>query len=706
MSSLCTTSSCVPQSLRESGEISENAGSSRLTLVDMLDELRALLQADWSNFRSNFEDMAQGHFRRQEHLILHWCEDMWHPETGKPASPQRMNFQKSSVSMMCVPPLRSGEHCPHEYFVDEDERTGDEDASITSLSEVVAPLEASLRRIEEGVVKCNDALLGHTKNSKMEGSLGPARCRTSFIEMSEVPAKDADPVWMSSQQSGSNSGMVPKIEAKWPVVHRDLMRSSSSEGSQVEASPKQIEAKLVENTRGFRKGASTGSHSQKQFALKMEHGSVLRRWVYSRCSGLIDKWFELKEPERNSCLARFVDGESFHGLCSMVILINCAVAAHNINSEMATLRDTSSTFWKVTELLFLAFYTTELVLKLLVHRLYFLCNEDMRWNLFDFLLIGFSITDQLLTAVQSKSGTDVTFMRSMRILKMAKILRAVRVMRMFGELRLLMNSLVGSITSLFWSICMLVTVFFIFALIFVQGATTYLITIEDDASNATLVSTKAAFGSVQVAMVTMFMVCTGGEDWKNFFDIISQAGAFHSAIFLFYVAFVQIAVLNILTGVFVENALKLAQPDRETMALEHRKIELEESNALRTICQEIDVTGSGTIKAADFYRQVANDKLKACLQVLGLNINDAQLFFQMLSTTDDEVDIEEFVSGCMKLKGAATSIDMQSVLFQTRLIHRTQQHFFKDCEATLRELVLCESKLQRLLGRIQNHREC
>jgi len=340
-----------------------------------------------------------------------------------------------------------------------------------------------------------------------------------------------------------------------------------------------------------------------------------------------------------------------------------------------------------------------------VHRLYFFCNDDMRWNVFDAFLIGFGIIDQILMAIQGNNdGTDVTFVRSMRILKMAKILRAVRVLRMFSELRLLMNSLVGSMTSLFWSICMLITVFFIFALIFVQGAATFLISMGDDASSVIVTNTQDAFGSVQIAMISMFMVCTGGEDWKIFYDLIKEAGTLHAAIFLFYVAFVQIAVLNILTGVFVENALKLAQPDREAMALEHRKLELEEANALRNICKEFDVTGSGTIKAIDFYRQVANEKLKACLRVLGLNIRDAQLFFQMLSTTSDEVDIDEFVNGCMKLKGAATSIDLQSVLFQTRLIHRTQQHFFKNCEAQLKEIAQSEERLRYLISISQDQR--
>ena len=53
--------------------------------------------------------------------------------------------------------------------------------------------------------------------------------------------------------------------------------------------------------------------------------------------------------------------------------------------------------------------------------------------------------------------------------------------------------------------------------------------------------------------------------------------------------------MNILTGIFIEKALKLAQPDRERLALELRKDQLKQVNELTALVKNLDVDRSGTI---------------------------------------------------------------------------------------------------------------
>merc|ERR1740138_1608490 len=82
----------------------------------------------------------------------------------------------------------------------------------------------------------------------------------------------------------------------------------------------------------------------------------------------------------------------------------------------------------------------------------------------------------------SGGGVNLTFMRSFRVFKMAKVLRAVRAMRFIRDLRLMLNSIMGSFTSLFWSFVMLLFIYYIFSLIFVQGCITYLVNSEQSES--------------------------------------------------------------------------------------------------------------------------------------------------------------------------------------------------------------------------------
>lgn len=152
------------------------------------------------------------------------------------------------------------------------------------------------------------------------------------------------------------------------------------------------------------------------------------------------------------------------------------------------------------------------------------------------------------------------------------------------------------------------------------------------------------------------------------------------SVFLFFVAFVQFAILNILTGIFVENAMKLAQPDRDAIALEHRKEQITTAEELRQVFEGFGGRKPGVLTKQEFTEQMRRGKLIAHLSTLGLDVRDATLFFGVLAASSDtqEVDINAFVDGCMRLRGSATSIDMQGLVFQTRLIHKCQRRLHKE----------------------------
>eukprot|EP00972_Heterocapsa_arctica_P049558 7294184-Heterocapsa_arctica.AAC.1 len=52
---------------------------------------------------------------------------------------------------------------------------------------------------------------------------------------------------------------------------------------------------------------------------------------------------------------------------------------------------------------------------------------------------------------------DVSFLRVMRLMKMWKLLRMIRLMKAFRELRLILNSVMGSMKSMFWAVVLILT---------------------------------------------------------------------------------------------------------------------------------------------------------------------------------------------------------------------------------------------------------
>jgi len=440
------------------------------------------------------------------------------------------------------------------------------------------------------------------------------------------------------------------------------------------------ELSLQDRTRA-KELTSQGSTVMKSPSMREMYRARMYQWL--------DWWMSLEEPKRGSGrLAKVALSKKFEALCALVILANAFFAAYTTNYEIEHLTEESTPFSNVMEWGFLGFYMVKLMLKFSVHRLFFFCNDDMRFNIFDSFLVLTSLYYQVSISLMSAGGIDLTYMRTLRILKLARILRVIRMARFFMELRLMLNSVLGSFISLFWAFVMLVIVFYIFGLVFVQGAATYLLNNGADIDSESLVKIHRTFGSVQRAMLSLYKATTGGSDWENLFDspLIESMGWLNVALFIFLIAFIQVALLNILTGVFVENALKLAQPDRDTLALEHRRKELVESQELREICMAMDRNESGTIDPQEFFASFRAGKLRAHLEVLGLHIKDADVFFQLLmaenDTTEQELDIDEFVAGCMRLRGSATSLDLQTVLHCIKV----QTSRFKHIDNRLNEL--------------------
>merc|ERR1719201_582068 len=65
--------------------------------------------------------------------------------------------------------------------------------------------------------------------------------------------------------------------------------------------------------------------------------------------------------------------------------------------------------------------------------------------------------------------------------------------------------------------------------------------------------------------MTLFYAVTGGADWEPLANPIKDADSFFYFLFFFYIAFAAFAVLNVLTGMFVDTAMQVAQQDEENV---------------------------------------------------------------------------------------------------------------------------------------------
>jgi hypothetical protein len=393
-------------------------------------------------------------------------------------------------------------------------------------------------------------------------------------------------------------------------------------------------------------------------------------------------------PLRNDPLSRFVDSHIFEVIINFVILVNCIYMWKSADDAMRSVHlDGTNPIEEIGEKVFIAVYAVEFLLRLARYHLYFFYDVNFRENWLDFFLLTLAV---LFEVVNNES--QVGWLRMLRILKIAKALRVLRVITAFKALRAIMTSLINSVGVLFWSVVSLAIFHFMFALVFVIQVTTYLQEQSLDEPivlpakpGAVLTSEEKLFkmfGSVGDTMLTLMGTSTGGDGWPVLYAVLEPTGWANQAFLLFFVSFSQVAILNIILGIFVDNAMKAMEVSKEEAAFDHQDQEDEIRENIEELCHEANGHRGPLISRYEFMKAInSHPTMRAYLSSVGLKLGDVMEFFNTLSTTKDqgtiEVDIEKFVTGCMNMKGTASGYDI-------KLLHSLVEDLVEDV-AEIRE---------------------
>jgi len=375
----------------------------------------------------------------------------------------------------------------------------------------------------------------------------------------------------------------------------------------------------------------------------------------------------------NTRLVRWVDSRPCECVCITVILANAMFMAFVADYTMSHLGSTEPNPIEKVEIAFASFYIVEISLRLVAHGWRFFVNNDCAWNIFDFGLVLLTVYDFALEFITDQGqDASMTFMRLLRVMKMMKMFRMIRILRFFRELRLLMRSIMGSVKSLFWSLAMLFFITYIFGLIFLQASATYATRLDADPEDTELLIKH--WGSVAKSMTSLYMSTTGGINWIDCAEPLAKTGNVFYFIFLFYIAFFMFVVINTLTALFVEATIENADRDSHNLIQEELAKKKSYIRDIRQLFHNIDSDDSGEISLFEFKDHLNSPWLYAFASALDLEASDIEEFFSLLSGEGCfQVDVDAFVVGCMKMRGAARSMDLLTLIHnQTKANHVMQ----------------------------------
>jgi hypothetical protein len=187
-------------------------------------------------------------------------------------------------------------------------------------------------------------------------------------------------------------------------------------------------------------------------------------------------------------------------------------------------------------------------------------------------------------------------------------------------------------------------------------------------------------------MRSLFMALSGGTDWVEYYDALVPIGV-PSNVFLFFIAFSQIALLNIVTGIFVDNALKIAEPDVQELADEHFNQDQEYAKELKDIIANGGTSEKTRLSKDDFEAVLKTGKLGTYFRFLGIDPiwskKNLPLLFervkeeQHLMEGEDEnaegIETTTFVERCLALRGNARSTEIMDLHDVVAKLQLTQE---------------------------------
>lgn len=559
------------------------------------------------------------------------------------------------------------------------------------LTAQLMPLHDSLKAIHESiscltnVVRKMESLPGTAAvNDRGQGTRIDARTEDLECFLTNRPSLSPN---LRGRQ-GADAGRQDSCSTNGAsVTRKDFGAEESIQCGQLSSRSSQSRRGLTLDA--FTWGASKAAHSRggsltlhdiaREGSLK--RGQVMMQNMADTLKGIFE------EPVRQGRLHKFVHSRGFRTCTSLVICINAIFMAYTSDWEMQNIDRSTPQSFDVLEHIFIAFYTIELALRFLDHRCYFFCCEEAAWNVLDFALVLISLVDTLLMAlrIDERGGGNITLVRTLRLLKVAKILRTFRVMQVFRELAQILESFLNCIISLFWSLVMMILVIWLFALFFLQGLSGYMK--DHDVSESEADAIRKDFGSLLRAMSSLYMAVTGGNDWAFYLNIVARAGIPYEILFFLFTFVFVFALLNILTGIFVEKAVVAAQPDREEMIAEQCRKRIQDAAEFHHLCCVLDADHTGTISRDEFMSSMRSELMRSYMAAKGIEVRDVDLFFDIVGASDaDEVSIERFVQGCMNIKGMATNFDMQKLLVHVDGLRRHTRRDLHQMKEVLADL--------------------
>eukprot|EP00930_Biecheleria_cincta_P068864 TRINITY_DN56694_c0_g1_i1.p1 TRINITY_DN56694_c0_g1~~TRINITY_DN56694_c0_g1_i1.p1 ORF type:complete len:590 (-),score=126.84 TRINITY_DN56694_c0_g1_i1:323-2092(-) len=393
--------------------------------------------------------------------------------------------------------------------------------------------------------------------------------------------------------------------------------------------------------------------------------------------------------EEASCLARATKSKTWEWISGALIISNIVfVIVMTEAIAVQTLEDANvgrpmepkpPAVFLVFQTIFSIAFGIELALRWICDGFIdFFKTEDMGWNIMDVVCVGVGAVDTTVELAMLIAGDDggtplgsLTALRVLRVVRVVRVVRVIRVLKFFRELRMMIFSILGCLKTVVWLMISLGVIIMLFAILFTSGVTQHLQGLDTVAKRQSpeIEDLKKYFGTLWPSFLSLYQAMSGGNDWGQYYDALGsmEGNSFYVFLFVIYITFQVFAVVNIVTGVFVDSAMQSGRADHDVVVHEELENKKDYLQSLKTLFDAIDDRGEGNITQTMLDNKLKDPTVVAFFNSLKLEAADAHVLFALLDFDNSgEISIDEFLTGCYRLQGEASNMDTKIMQIEVR----------------------------------------
>lgn len=354
-----------------------------------------------------------------------------------------------------------------------------------------------------------------------------------------------------------------------------------------------------------------------------------------------------------------ISHQLFDNVVAGLILLNGIIVGIQTDYMARHLLEDPTEFFQVIEVVFCSIFTAELAARLTAHRWAFFTSTSRSWNIFELLIVILQLVELSMSMVAARFGFNFNFLR---ILRMVRVVRLARALRLIRELKTLVNSIAGSIKPLFWSCILLFMVAYVAGVAITQLVHSKKVLMVKRGEDAPDTLDKY-WKTLVLATWTLVQAITGGVDWNEVCrPLIEHVGVEVGVLFTCYILFSTLAMLNVVTGVFIDSVMQHGRQEKEVCTRRH----------VQALFKSLDVNHEGEITWQEFENHLHTKEMKEFFKIVDVDLEHAKSLFELLDLEDTgALGVREFMEGCLKIWAPARGLDLRMIMRDIIKLHQT-----------------------------------